>query len=107
MYSFGWQMDHRLLRAFPTRRSSDLSPVEIQTPRQYGHVTRYPMLLRRAPPRGSSCTSAAPSAAWRRVKGARSGAVTKSLDRKSTRLNSSHSQTSYAVFWLKKLTEKK
>src|SRR5688572_31335408 len=35
------------------------------------------------------------------------GQVTKALDRKSTRLNSSHSQISYAVFCLKKKKKKK
>src|SRR2546430_16238589 len=34
----------------------------------------------------------------------RFGSVTEELDRKSTRLNSSHSQISYAVFCLKKKT---
>src|SRR2546430_13583908 len=35
----------------------------------------------------------------------RSGAAERHTDRKSTRLNSSHSQISYAVFCLKKKTE--
>src|SRR2546430_5553315 len=34
-----------------------------------------------------------------------SPAITRALDRKSTRLNSSHSQISYAVFCLKKKTK--
>src|SRR2546430_8876451 len=37
-----------------------------------------------------------------RVRPARGGAAQDGLDRKSTRLNSSHSQISYAVFCLKK-----
>src|SRR5687768_17930759 len=38
---------------------------------------------------------------------ARSGEIEKSLDRKSTRLNSSHGYISYAVFCLKKKKKKK
>src|SRR5438874_10024897 len=37
---------------------------------------------------------------------ARSGAYNRTLDRKSTRLNSSHVEISYAVFCLKKKTKK-
>src|SRR6478672_13164767 len=51
--------------------------------------------IRRAPRRASS-------PAWRRSSRPRSGACTRSSDRKSTRLNSSHDQISYAVFCLKK-----
>src|SRR5438445_10050567 len=39
--------------------------------------------------------------------GAASGVATKHIDRKSTRLNSSHANISYAVFCLKKKKKKK
>src|SRR2546430_7484727 len=45
-----------------------------------------------------------PTGWWRGVGPTRSVFAVESLDRKSTRLNSSHSQISYAVFCLKKKT---
>src|SRR5690606_40463264 len=67
--------DHRHLHAFPTRRSSDLLGLQ-------------PVLQRLA---------------GRRVgPGAALGVHQARRDRKSTRLNSSHVKTSYAVFCLKK-----
>src|SRR5688572_32744325 len=69
---------HRALHSFPTRRSSDL-----------GHAS---------PPAASSMTQ-------RRRGTTRMGRLVFACcppDRKSTRLNSSHSQISYAVFCLKK-----
>src|SRR2546430_11551462 len=58
---------------FPTRRSSDLSRIELEP--KFQHLPK----LQRGPRGGGS-----------------------ERDRKSTRLNSSHSQISYAVFCLKK-----
>src|SRR5947207_15730704 len=69
---FEWSAAHRNLHSFPTRRSSDLHD-----------VGRYPGRERLQ------------ELALRGVCGA-------SIDRKSTRLNSSHTVTSYAVFCLKK-----
>src|SRR5436190_5556436 len=83
-YCYG---DHRDLHSFPTRRSSDLARGS----------------------RGETTASArsrdARSAAWstgptRRWSGSR-------RDRKSTRLNSSHTVISYAVFCLKKKKKQK
>src|SRR5438034_5914404 len=68
----------RHLHSFPTRRSSDLPP------RRHGALAERP----RAPRRVESFVDAA---------GMRPG-----RDRKSTRLNSSHTVISYAVFCLKK-----
>src|SRR5438034_8590885 len=68
--------DQPKLHAFPTRRSSDLSS---------------PRFVRRIP---GAATSRRPSRRWCRSAAAR-------IDRKSTRLNSSHTVTSYAVFCLK------
>src|SRR5438270_1100375 len=79
-YCYG---DHRDLHSFPTRRSSDLR--QPSDSRDRAKTARCPEKLssRVATSFGS---------------GGRCG----SRDRKSTRLNSSHSQISYAVFCLKK-----
>src|SRR5688572_31128047 len=58
---------------FPTRRSSDLEQVEARVEHREGHQLLFSDLVR-----------------------------LQLRDRKSTRLNSSHSQISYAVFCLKK-----
>src|SRR6266853_1820993 len=78
-FFFYFYGDHRDLHSFPTRRSSDLR-------------------RRRAPLRLLS----------RRGEQARRLDLERGReDRKSTRLNSSHSQISYAVFCLKKKKKKK
>src|SRR5207244_12121564 len=84
---------HRYLHSFPTRRSSDLRILldicgENSThPR---HRPGEPTCAARSP---SPCCSASCSPAAR-------------VDRKSTRLNSSHQIISYAVFCLKKKKKK-
>src|SRR5688572_24984050 len=78
-FSFNCYGDHRDLHSFPTRRSSDL------------------------PSTPSPASPPASSAACGSASGT-TGASTRP-DRKSTRLNSSHSQISYAVFCLKKKIE--
>src|SRR5690349_24419991 len=90
-FFFDWCADHRNLHSFPTRRSSDL-PLDRQRPD------------RRQEPREEHDPSQAELAgrAWRR---AEDGDRRPHLDRKSTRLNSSHVETSYAVFCLKKKTK--
>src|SRR5204862_2987911 len=72
---------HRDLHSFPTRRSSDL-------PRglPWGRMGRF---------------------ISGRTRTGRSGGWCKATDRKSTRLNSSHVEISYAVFCLKKKKKKK
>src|SRR3712207_8291781 len=77
---------------FPTRRSSDLHG-------QQGHWTRF--LPDRTAPDRIALTS--PSAVLRLSPPTRAAAS--ATDRKSTRLNSSHANISYAVFCLKKKTE--
>src|SRR5690625_6329752 len=72
---------HRHLHSFPTRRSSDLYAVSLALGPEFVSVTRYVQ---------SAIDVAAHHAALK--------------DRKSTRLNSSHVATSYAVFCLKKKT---
>src|SRR5206468_12179890 len=94
LISFSASPDLRILYSFPTRRSSDLVPCA------HGGGARL-VRFRGRRPLDSRQAGAAPSARVRRnfarARGARAG-----LDRKSTRLNSSHDQISYAVFCLKK-----
>src|SRR5688572_32522822 len=86
---------HRDLLSFPTRRSSDLTWTSWKVPSRIGDVDmdrqrrgrlRFWPPLRTLPP-SLLCSTLLPLSL---------------RDRKSTRLNSSHSQISYAVFCLKK-----
>src|SRR5438309_9960414 len=85
---------HSHLHSFPTRRSSDLSAGQgrraaICWGRQASELRQRPICL---------------GPAWKQSRAAgRRGRRT--ADRKSTRLNSSHSSISYAVFCLKKKTK--
>src|SRR5690606_41608258 len=90
--------DHRHLHSFPTRRSSDLGlrlsayrGVRSALPVRDARIGR----IRRVeiPPREG-------------LEGRREGGAV-GVDRKSTRLNSSHVKISYAVFCLKKKKKKK
>src|SRR5439155_13667158 len=81
-FAFAYSRDHRHLHSFPTRRSSDLVGGLSMEPRQRSaqpHDGLGPFACRR-----------------------RSGRISRRPDRKSTRLNSSHVASSYAVFCLKK-----
>src|SRR5688572_32106298 len=73
--------DHPDLHSFPTRRSSDLEPLERRVFVDVAEAAREHELEHG---------------------GVDLVAAVLVRDRKSTRLNSSHSQTSYAVFCLKK-----
>src|SRR5205085_2952346 len=106
IFSFSSSRPHPLLPSFPTRRSSDLAPLNSErdsSPSTFtgaagrvvdrrnqfsmggdGNETRRLCHFRRWRKPGWCCRMAF------------------SQDRKSTRLNSSHSQISYAVFCLKK-----
>src|SRR5206468_13051827 len=88
--------DHRDIHSYPTRRSSDLSAQR--------RAERAPLDGRGpAPVRDLSGALSRPARAPDR---SRTGAGPRpSRDRKSTRLNSSHDQISYAVFCLKKKTD--
>src|SRR5438876_1713471 len=81
---------HRDLHSFPTRRSSDLLQAEARAGSPGGGVRS------RA---GKGCRR--PAAGPDGEASFRAGAFSR-LDRKSTRLNSSHPSISYAVFCLKK-----
>src|SRR5437773_5973331 len=75
-------VSHRYLHSFPTRRSSDLTDPRPVAGGAGGAGVRA---------RGRGPTL-----------GGRRGRLAESVDRKSTRLNSSHITISYAVFCLKK-----
>src|SRR5438309_9208289 len=80
---------HRALHSFPTRRSSDLGPCDSVCPIvMAGEVTG-----NRAVGDPTPATS---------IQSLDVESVLERLDRKSTRLNSSHSSISYAVFCLRK-----
>src|SRR5688572_30886544 len=78
LFFFSRYGDHQDLHSFPTRRSSDLDPRALEA---------YEALLAVTPDDTANRYNYA---------------VLLAVDRKSTRLNSSHSQISYAVFCLKK-----
>src|SRR5688572_32655936 len=84
---------HLHLHSFPTRRSSDLAALHPRGPLRHlqgVHEGRRPA----GPPAGD------PARAVHLQEGLAPARADR--DRKSTRLNSSHSQISYAVFCLKK-----
>src|SRR5688572_32684167 len=96
---------HRDLHSFPTRRSSDLQlgnrPCRGGVDARSRRSCEATILRRRGGAGQEILTSTTPSAPVMRLRGL--FLVSRPpLDRKSTRLNSSHSQTSYAVFCLKK-----
>src|SRR5438876_3441785 len=81
LFLFQCYHNHRDLHSFPTRRSSDLISRKIST----AWKRRHPLAASSKGSNWSACFSG-------------------KLDRKSTRLNSSHPSISYAVFCLKKKT---
>src|SRR5436190_7898458 len=84
--------DRQHLHSFPTRRSSDLSTT---------HSCNY----RRRPPVNAVRPPAKPRALERERPAVGRREETRRRDRKSTRLNSSHTVISYAVYCLKKKKE--
>src|SRR5690606_41740647 len=94
-------------RAFPTRRSSDLAtPAELARNRDRGDTWGVTVQhrVRESQPDSSGAVARAIAtlrSGGHRITAARR-AVIEVLDRKSTRLNSSHVKISYAVFCLKK-----
>src|SRR5690349_21972188 len=79
-FFFSCYGDHRDLHSFPTRRSSDLEKLEQLRALEHGMRIGVARLTHAVLP----------------------GIDTAEEDRKSTRLNSSHVEISYAVFCLKK-----
>src|SRR5690606_40215123 len=98
---------HLVLHSFPTRRSSDLIDVFVGTalPRavRVGKVDGNTGALGDLCVPGHLTTLVVGECAARQQGHSVQGG-TKALDRKSTRLNSSHVKISYAVFCLKKKT---
>src|SRR5205085_9907872 len=99
-FSFSCYVAHRALHSFPTRRSSDLDAGSAERREARfilgrRRVAGEPAVGRRGMG-GRPPVQAPDRAADRPANRARA------RDRKSTRLNSSHSQISYAVFCLKK-----
>src|SRR5205085_5601829 len=102
LYSFFFQSSgtHLVLHSFPTRRSSDLvDDKDVHTAPQHCLQRREQIPLVDVPAVRRQVAPRAPDGD--RVD------VHRMQDRKSTRLNSSHSQISYAVFCLKKKKKKK
>src|SRR2546427_6840003 len=77
-------------------RSRGLGPLRVRLPRDPRAVVRGHLLRELLSERARARAPLAPG-----------GARARARDRKSTRLNSSHSQISYAVFCLKKKKKKK
>src|SRR5206468_9757619 len=86
----------RDLHSFPTRRSSDLPEAARLTALQGANILLYPTAIGWHPAEKQQY-GAQQLDAWTTIQ----------RDRKSTRLNSSHDQISYAVFCLKKKKKKK
>src|SRR5206468_12240733 len=93
IYFFNWYVHHRDLHSFPTRRSSDLGQRDVRRLAGRG------VYRRGVRARGDPVGAGHPDA---RLAGQAGQLRDERLDRKSTRLNSSHDQISYAVFCLKK-----
>src|SRR5206468_11392932 len=92
---------HPHLHSFPTRRSSDLVPeVVLQTVEVDHRDWRLDVAQR--PPNLPLEQVECSLGARRDLDRAHGPSIIESSDRKSTRLNSSHDQISYAVFCLKK-----
>src|SRR5205085_11695150 len=87
------------LHSFPTRRSSDLASMR---PRPGGRGRRDSLSHSMATARALQCGHGPEAVEDLERADAEVRRGVASIDRKSTRLNSSHSQISYAVFCLKK-----
>src|SRR5207248_9669772 len=102
-FSLPHYLHHRHLHSFPTRRSSDLVAgiVRAMLGKKASH---HNVLVTRADAKVFAAVKKANGKAARAAKfHPLSGVIT--IDRKSTRLNSSHRTISYAVFCLKKKTQ--
>src|SRR5207245_11759368 len=98
--------DARALHAFPTRRPSDLDEQErlVGLTRLHGRVDRegHRLGLARNVAREHQGGAELPERPSEGQDEARQDTVPRQRDRKSTRLNSSHGSSSYAVFCLQK-----
>src|SRR5690349_24009845 len=97
MFFFSCYVDHRDLHSFPTRRSSDLEQrVLLMNDSTTSHFDT-------SKPDQAKARTLAGALPWLKQYHGKIVVV----DRKSTRLNSSHVEISYAVFCLKKKKIKK
>src|SRR5207302_8856970 len=106
VYIFASNRPFQYLHSFPTRRSSDLEIALVQDVPRTATVrplTDCSLLALDRDEFIAAVTGHAPSReAADAVISTRLGTLRAGADRKSTRLNSSHVKTSYAVFCLKK-----
>src|SRR5690606_42104932 len=96
---------HRHRPSFPTRRSSDLESQPRPRPVSEAVGPRIATLLEEAP-RWTTAKQRLTATRLHQLLRAEGYAVGVTVDRKSTRLNSSHVKISYAVFCLKKKTNR-
>src|SRR5438034_8512474 len=94
-------MHHRDLHSFPTRRSSDLMSNTRNTPVEVLEM-EYPLRVRSYALRRGSGGAGRWTGGEGVIREFMALAPVEARDRKSTRLNSSHTVISYAVFCLKK-----
>src|SRR5205807_8169922 len=94
LFFFYCYRPHRALHSFPTRRSSDLKARPLSWPSSGLRWFTASIQMRRL------------HSVWSMICIDRPTDGSRSLDRKSTRLNSSHLVISYAVFCLKKKKNK-
>src|SRR3712207_8479531 len=84
----------------------DALPISVRAVRCVERRVRRRAHARGAPARARATDSIASTTAWGRCSGSGGRAGGANRDRKSTRLNSSHANISYAVFCLKKKKHK-
>src|SRR5204862_2623945 len=102
LFIFSLAGPHRPLPSFPTRRSSDLTGASLRAAPSLPDGGRAGRRGQPAAPPGPRGGGLRDRALGRRVRRAGGGRPYCGGDRKSTRLNSSHVEISYAVFCLKK-----
>src|SRR5207302_10077789 len=101
-FFFSYVSDHRALHSFPTRRSSDLSAqVDDAAVQPLPNSRKIYVGPLRVPMREITQTGGNPPLVVYDTSGPYTDPQVR-IDRKSTRLNSSHVKISYAVFCLKK-----
>src|SRR5207248_8011647 len=105
-FLFTCSCHHRALHSFPTRRSSDLCLQVVQSPDGELGVGHHHRLGDLQHERGRRETGLLERGAHVRDDRVGLKLPDREVDRKSTRLNSSHRTISYAVFCLKKKKKK-
>src|SRR5206468_13010569 len=103
---FNLTVDYRYLHSFPTRRSSDLIVAFDLVLIEERTVVHLDQAFQSDNEVGINGRGAQAPGANRQARGGFCCRGARKKDRKSTRLNSSHDQMSYAVFCLKKKKKK-